>query len=86
MAAITVKQLRELLADSAIPDDAIVVLSEDAEGNGFSPMPADQGWSVGEYVAGSTWSGAFYDATSYADPDEDEPEHGVAALCLWPTN
>jgi hypothetical protein len=74
MAAITVKQLRERLA--LCPDEAIVVLSKDAEGNGFSPLPDGDGLSVGRYVADSTWSGEFRGD----DPDE------VVAVCLWPTN
>lgn len=74
MPAITVKQLRELLAEC--PDEAIVVLSKDAEGNSFSPLPAGDGLSQGRYVASSTWSGEFRSD----DPDE------VVAVCLWPTN
>lgn len=81
MAAITVKQLREFLAGEAIPDDTIVVLAKDAEGNDFSPMPDDMGWSLGSYVAYSTWSGEFYDGVTH-----DDPARVVRALCLWPTN
>jgi hypothetical protein len=74
MPAITVKQLRERLA--LCPDDAIVVLSKDAEGNDFSPLPFDDGLAIGRYVADSTWSGEFR--------ADDEAE--VVAVCLWPTN
>ena len=39
------------------PRDRKVILSRDAEGNGFSPL-ADAGESM--YVADSTWSGETY--------------------------
>jgi hypothetical protein len=79
MAAITVGQLMANLAEC--PLDAIVILAKDSEGNDYSPLPDDQGYSIGSYVADSTWSGEFYDGITY-----DDPTRGVRAVCLWPTN
>lgn len=48
----TVKELRDLLA--TLPDDTLVVMAKDAEGNGFSPCEAAQS---AYYRAETTWSG-----------------------------
>ena len=58
--------------------EALVVMSEDAEGNRFSPLfdvePA-------RYIASSAWSGDLVDE----DDDDPDPE-AVQSVCLWPTN
>jgi len=79
----TVGQLKEQLA--GLRDDLLVVLSEDEEGNGFSPL-ADV--TLGKYAADSTWSGQYFDApTIPARADEDQPPaDAVDVVCLWPTN
>lgn len=81
MSAITIKALQALLA--TLPQETIVVLAKDSEGNDFSPMQAEGGHSIGCYVAHRPWHGEFYDETS---EDGGAPEGGVPALCLWPTN
>jgi hypothetical protein len=90
---ITVAKLRELLAGA--PDDALVVMSKDSEGNGFSPFSE---WGDGRYVAESSWSGYLADEGEdddepgeddvvTADPDYEAPdEPGVPCIVLWPTN
>ena len=65
----TVQELIERL--SQYPMDHIVVLSEDAEGNGFSPL-ADM--SEEEYIPDSTYSGDL--------GENDE----FNAVVLWPVN
>jgi hypothetical protein len=62
----TVAQLIQQL--TAYPPDAEVVMSKDAEGNGFSPLSAEDGVSAGWYLPESTWAGEF------GTPDEDEGE------------
>jgi hypothetical protein len=88
---ITAKELRELLAD--VPDDVIVIMSKDAEGNRYSPLAS---YSTGmHYEADSGWSGEIRnpeekdsdDQTYYYDSEEikrikELPE----AFVLWPTN
>lgn len=81
MAAITVQQLCDILHD--MPADAIVIVSKDAEGNGFSPLPDEYWWSEGMYAPDTTWCGEYYDPT---DPDVEVPDNAVVAICLWPTN
>ena len=53
--------------------EAMVVMSKDSEGNGFSPLYEN---STGRYEAESTWSGEYH------DDREDLPK----CVCLWPTN
>jgi len=54
--SVTVKELQKLLLD--LPDDALVVMSRDAEGNGHSPLA--NVWD-GFYKADTTWFGSAYD-------------------------
>ncbi|MGZ4851063.1 MAG: hypothetical protein ACXV2C_06770 [Candidatus Bathyarchaeia archaeon] len=79
-----VKELRELLTD--YPDDMIIVVQADAEGNGYSPLA---GAADVMYVAESTWSGTAYEPEEYKSEIEEgyvEEGTGVKALCVWPTN
>jgi hypothetical protein len=92
--------LTGLLADlqqmivTGIDPDSVVILSKDAEGNGFSPIAAEDAhgtpvvdFSVGHYRPESTWSGELLVAGG-AD-DDDPPTVGpndVKAVVLWPTN
>jgi hypothetical protein len=75
-----VKQLKEILSE--MPDDALVVLAQDAEGNGFSPvgsyntdmkyLPDRHPWRRGQVLAGTEVE---------AGSDKAWP-----ALVLWPTH
>jgi hypothetical protein len=77
---ITVKQLKTLLADA--PDDALVILARDIEGNAFSPfaaytsqaryLPAPRAWEPG-------------DITTPNDPDFQQNQ-GQPAFVLWPAH
>ena len=67
----TVKQLRELL--KKLPDDQLVVLSKDSEGNGFSPM--SENYSDGFY-SGRSWCGEF---------SNEKSKGAKKAICFWPT-
>lgn len=73
--ALTVKELRKILAD--IPDDTLVVLSGDSEGNEFSPLC---GFSSGVYQPGhKPWQkGHFYDE---AEAPPESREAGKLSRC-----
>jgi hypothetical protein len=87
----TVGELRARLA--GFEDDTLVVLSEDSEGNGFSPL-ADVGRQA--YIADSTWSGEVreigpltealttlgFEAADLVTVGQDG---AVLAAVLWPT-
>jgi len=72
------------------PRDRPVVMSRDAEGNGFSPL-ADADESM--YVAESTWAGDVYstpediaDNDALTLDDDGAPDEAVRVVVLWPTN
>lgn len=74
--------VRELIADlQTLDPDHMVVLSQDAEGNGYSPLT---GFSEGRYEALSTWSGDVYSEEDLKDGYGDESLPSV--VVLWPTN
>ena len=84
----TIRELRRQLA--TIPNqDRLVILSKDAEGNGYSPLA---GCEVGAYAAETTWSGqagleALTDASrAQGYRDHDVVTDGVPALILCPIN
>lgn len=78
--SMTVKELKALLAQ--LPEEALVVLARDAEGNGFSPVggstaaaryvPASRPWQMG---------------TLYTPGDPlFEARQGRPAVVLWPVH
>lgn len=89
----TCGELADYLATQ--PRDRKIVLSKDAEGNGFSPL-ADAG--VHMYAAESTWSGSVYptpeDLAEMMDPpntqgwsEEDAaPDDAERVIVLGPVN
>lgn len=86
----TVGELIAALQD--VPPDTLIVMSEDGEGNGFSPLDTvDTGSSA--YTAESTWSGEVglrtltpeLVAEGYSDDDVAGPD-AVPCVVLWPTN
>lgn len=87
---ITVADLIEELKEC--PPSAIVVMSKDAGGNGFSPY---YGLSLNWYTPESTWSGELhevYDGPSFDGIEDDEdihhPQEGkdLFVVCLGPVN
>ena len=84
---LTVKELKKFLA--TIDDDRIVVLAEDAEGNGYSPL---KGCWEGAYRADNTYSGDTGLETLTEEDickgycDQDVINDGVKALFLVPLN
>ena len=75
-----VKQLKEILSD--MPDDALVVLSRDSEGNGFSLV---DGYNKDmKYIPGrrSWWQGQVCQAGDV----EFNSDNATLALVLWPTH
>ncbi|MBL7494378.1 hypothetical protein [Frankia sp. AgW1.1] len=89
--------LQQMIATGTDPD-SVVILSKDAEGNGFSPIAAEDAYgtpvvdfSVGYYRPESTWAGDFWAPGSPDDDDfDDDPRtvspNDVKAVVLWPTN
>lgn len=75
----TVGELIKELTDC--PEDAVVVLSKDGEGNGFSPL---SNHSAEHYRAENTYSGELRD--SEYDEAEDGPDGAIRAIVLWPAN
>jgi hypothetical protein len=83
-----VKELKEAIED--LPDDMLVVLQRDSEGNGYSPLSgADPG---GIYVAENTYSGEMYsddwtaDDCCLEDDEWDALKKGDRTLVLHPVN
>ena len=68
----TVKQLIKKLQD--LPQNALVVMSKDSEGNSFSPLSEG---STEWYVPDSSYSG---------DLVEEKEKGAKQAVVLWPTN
>lgn len=67
--------VKELIAElSELPPNALVVMSRDAEGNGYSPLST---LDTCHYTAETTWRGEI-------DDDEDPHPDGINAVALWP--
>jgi hypothetical protein len=89
----TLDELRFWVNEMELPGDSLVVMSKDAEGNGYSPL-ADL--EVSMYVPSSTWSGDTYATNEFiyseegqkqGFTEEDEaPEGAERVLVLWPVN
>jgi hypothetical protein len=85
----TRQELQEKLNE--FPADAVIVLSKDAEGNGYSPL-ADSSESI--YVPDTTWAGEIYlteltdelRQMGYGEGDLYHGDDGQRAVVLWPTN
>ena len=89
----TVGDLMDFLATQ--PRDRKVILSRDAEGNGYSPL-ADAGEAM--YVADTTWSGEAYPTREdvarwvaeypgrYSEDDWTVPGDGERVVVLGPVN
>lgn len=79
----TVARLRALLAD--LPDDHLVILASDPEGNDYhqfsGDVSTDYRWDADEREL----IGGDDDDDEDDEPDEDEAEpDGVACIVLWP--
>ncbi|WP_062214670.1 hypothetical protein [Streptomyces sp. NBRC 109706] len=90
--ALTKGQLVRMLSEGDfrdLPDDTPLILSKDAEGNGYSPV---SGATLAMYVAETTWSGETYPPDSVIDAsdvygDEDRaPEGAVLVIEFSPVN
>lgn len=81
----TVGDLRRLLADPSIPDDRPVLLSSDAEGNGFHYLA---GWSDqmsdGEESIYPLSEDNLPDPVTGERKDDEAPDDAVRVLILWP--
>jgi hypothetical protein len=85
--------IRELIEElKTYPQDSVVVMSEDGEGNGYSPL---SGFSDGVYVPESTWNGDYHvgraltkelEEAGYTEEDVYDGEDAQDCVVLWPTN
>jgi hypothetical protein len=86
---VTLAELRAQLAALNLPDDTLVVLAKDAEGNRYSPLVQAK---HAMYAAETTWRGERYltedQRQAETDPDDhsEAPDDAVLAVFLWPTN
>lgn len=81
-----IKDLIELL--KGFDPDTIVVMSQDEEGNGYSPLA---NISTGNYSANNSWSGEvglpeLTDKLRDEGYGEEDIVNGVPCIVLWPTN
>ncbi len=87
-----VKELREIIKD--LPDDMLVVVSKDAEGNSITPL-AEADADNNRYIQyKDDWDGEVRlkelrpenEERGFTDEDVDVDNEGEDALVLWPTN
>ena len=84
----TVKELKEAIAN--LPDEMVVVLQKDSEGNGYSPLSDVDPDAV--YIPKTTWSGDTYsmdwsaDDADMTDEEWEELNSKPRALILCPVN
>lgn len=81
-----VKELKKILEEFSDEDE--VIMSQDGEGNEFSPL-SDHSHDV--YIADSTYSGQILGRPEDRKEGEDEENYasegeGVNCLTLWPAN
>jgi hypothetical protein len=75
--SLTLGELRRKLAEfDGLPDDTLLVLSQDAAGNSYSPLCEIE---EAGYLPENTWSGEHYAL-------DDAPDGIVRALFLWSTH
>ena len=74
-----VKELKEEL--DKLPDDMMIVMSSDGEGNKHSPL-SDIG--LAWYEAHTTWYGDCYNLDE--DPEEFNQEDCEKVIVFWPVN
>ena len=79
-----VKELKETLAN--YPDDMLVVMSSDEEGNGFNELydVAESMWFDHGYGDGQTYVLDKYIGTLGYTEEDRAPSGAVPALVLWP--
>jgi hypothetical protein len=76
-----VAQLKEALTN--LPDDCLVVLAKDAEGNTFSPV---EELSEGLYSPIRSWFGDFIQLENVGDENYFQLPEGIPAVVIWPVN
>lgn len=87
-----IAELTRLRQQDHVPGNTIIVLAEDADGTGFSPLTNHLGVHLAMYQPKSAWSGTHYmreaDRVLLSDADEyaPAPKDAVQAVFLWPRN
>jgi hypothetical protein len=79
----TVKELIEILSD--LPDDSVVVLQRDSEGNGYSPLA---GGEAAKYRPENTYSGEVpcQEDIEGGEYEEEDVAKMLDCVVLWPIN
>jgi hypothetical protein len=76
-----VKDLKERLKN--VPDDYIIVMSSDAEGNDYSPLAeADEVM----YIPENSYMGMIICCEEQMEDEFPDDEFKPNAIALWPTN
>jgi hypothetical protein len=75
----TVKELKEAI--TLLPDDMIVIIQKDSEGNDYSPLSDADADCV--YIAETTWYGEVY-PTSWSAEDADMEDEEWEEIKLKP--
>lgn len=76
--------VRELIKElKALPQDQMVILQKDAEGNNYSPLV---GTECALYLAENTWSGEVWHPEDIKDLESDELDDFQNVVVLSPTN
>jgi hypothetical protein len=91
---VSVAKLRNVL--DGLPDDALVVLAKDPEGNGYSPLSAFSGGAGDDqvlYTAETTYSGEIHHVADEAEADgwgceapDPADDNVIDCVVLWPIN
>ncbi len=79
----TVKELIEIL--SSLPEDSVVVLQKDSEGNGYSPLA---GGEAAKYLPETTCNGEVPCSEDIEGGEYEEEDIAKMLNCvvLWPIN
>lgn len=83
-------KVKQLIAElKKLPQDAEVIMSRDAEGNGFSPLDGFDIGTIHPDEVGQHRIDAFF-SNSHTDEacglEKGERETFVKAICIWPVN
>jgi len=79
----TVKELIETLSE--LPEDSVVILQKDSEGNGYSPLA---GLEAAKYIPGTTCNGEVpcNEDIESGELEEEDVAKMLDCVVLWPTN
>ncbi len=80
-ANLTVGELRNILEQ--YPDDMMIILAEDGEGNSFAPLVDT---TSGHYISETDYNGDFVSDEDIADDEDLNLDGATPAVVFWPAN